>query len=145
MIVADTGASAGNYVGWLTNEGSFLEFSVTSDRAVANATLTVAVNMEMIRDQVVLADVTLNNSNYSIMVNGQSFTFSKLVTGGDDPYHLPITNIVLTNVNLLAGNNTVLLVNGKNTFWDGRQAGPGIDCIKIESTAQLAWVPITYN
>lgn len=145
MIVDDAGASAGKYVGWLTNEGSFLEFNIISDRAVSNATLTVAMNMEMIRDQVVLADVTLNNTNYSIMVNGQPFTFSQVLDAGDDPYNLPITNIVLSNVNLLAGTNTILLVNGKNTFWDGRQAGPGVDCIKITSTAQLTWVPIIYS
>lgn len=145
MIVEDAGASAGKYVGWLTNEGSSVEFYVTSDRAVSNATLTVTVNIEMIRDQVVLKDVTLSNQNYTIMVNGQAFTFSQLVIGGDDPYNLPRTNIVISNVNLLAGVNTILLVNGKNTFWDGRQAGPGVDCIQITSTSQLSWIPVTYS
>lgn len=48
-------------------------------------------------------------------------------------------------INLLSGANTITLSVKANEYYNGATGGPALDCIQIETTAELSWVPKTTN
>lgn len=148
MIYKDTGghgASGYGYVSHLYKNGNSLEFYFTSDIAVSDATIKLRVATELPDEwtydnsmmQVILNGTPLNYDSFTLTPSGETdvATGQAAMTDFQD-YTLT------TNASLLEGANTlqIKIVNNEKTQGTTyTAAAPVVDCIKITTSAVLAW------
>ncbi len=139
LIAESSKASNEFFVGNL-GQKSPITFVITSDSdAVATLKLTVGSN--------ILGNCTWNPTTFVITVNGVAIDYKEFTTdNGTDP--MDQNNFKTRKageINLVAGENTIVLVAGENTYRSNLPSAPSIDCIKLTTTAQLSMVELEEN
>lgn len=152
-------ASNGYYVTYLYSPYLTLKFNIDSDRDVDDASLIFRITCE--RSGFALSGsqssgTTANGtliSNYTIKCNGDSIDYSTIeitdttgheATGGFRPFS---DYTLTTSLNLQKGTNVFEFISSNTNGMGGTMAAtaPVIDCIKIDTYAELDWNPITSN
>lgn len=141
LVKSDSRASSGSYVSGLFYRGAYLQFEITSDRALSGAVLRLVASCEY-------ADISLNSNTYKISVNGTNLKFSDFSLGNgtssstDPGPRGGFKEIFISNIDLNEGKNIIrLTVNNSQT--PAGEAGtvdaaaPAVDCIKIYADATL--------
>lgn len=147
---AQMGMSGGAYVGKLYYNGAFLEFNVTSDKEVEDATLVLRLTPD-------LYDMYFTDETWQVIVNGERLEYGNLSLTGAIPQSMldengniingdmtkrPFDNYVMTTkLHLKAGNNVIRLVTNNREDHGGtfNAETPLIDCMYIYSNSSLKW------
>lgn len=137
-------ASNGYYVHFLYVKGNNLTFEVNSD-AAASAAISMRLSAEYKESFSINSTGTNGASKYTIKVNGESIDYGTIkfenvplqgqgVKAFED-YQLT------ANVNLVLGKNTIEMITDNDDLLYGTAAAtaPMIDCITIDTTANLSW------
>ena len=152
-------ASNGYYVTYLFQEDLFIQFVITSDREVEDATLIFRISCESMGfalDPILNDGETENGTLYScyqITINGEPIIYPTIeitdaqgheATGGKRPFS---DHVLTTTLHLEEGVNVIRFTTANSHGMGGTMAGtaPVIDCIKITTSAELSWDPITGN
>ncbi len=142
LIQGNAAASNGKYVTGLFYNGGYLEFEITSDKAVTDAQLKLVLGCEY-------ADITLTAATYQVEVNGSLVPYTATIKLGDGTEWTPSPGlrgswqeINIGNITLNEGVNSIILrVNNSETPCGDAgtidAASPMVDCIKIITDAQL--------
>ena len=149
---AQMGMSGGAYVGKLYYNGAFLEFNVTSDKEVDDATLVLRLAPDLF-DMLFYEE----DDAWQIFVNGEKISYGDLLLTGaikqndvnengenisGDMYKRAFMNYVMnTKVHLKEGNNIIRLVthNVRDHSGTFNAETPLIDCMYIYSNSSLKW------
>lgn len=141
LIKSHNTASGGKYVSGLFYRGAYLQFEITSDKAVTGATLRVVLSCEY-------ADISLTSTTYRISVNGKNLKFNDFTLGSgagtstDPGPRGGFKEIYISNIDLNEGENIIRLTvnNSQTPAGDAGTvdaAAPAVDCIKIYSDTAL--------
>ena len=142
LIQGNTTASNGYYVTGLYYRGGYLEYVITSDKAVT-AQLRLVLGCEY-------NDMSLNYRTYEVSVNGTTVRYSAKIELGLGTYQESSQpglrgswqEINIGDIELKEGENIIrLTVNNNTAFASGgttKSAAPMVDCIKIYSDATLS-------
>ena len=133
----DLGASGGYYVSYAYVKGFTLTFEFDSDRAVDDAVLIVRISSESGNP------LELTDDEYLIQVNGEKVAYSG-VSLPPAPNKLPFTDAIrIEGVHLQEGYNTIELITNNEIGMGGTmyETAPMVDCIKIETSAELDNAP----
>ena len=147
----DINPSNGYYVTYLYSPGLAISFNIVSDRDVSDAKIVLRVTAET-RGYAIdpnLNDGTTDKGNiysqYVITLNEVPIEYPTIeVDGGWKPF----SDFTLAiNMTLKKGNNVITLTTANDHGMGGTMAGtaPVVDCIKITTSANLSWNPITGN
>ena len=128
-----------------------ISFNIVSDRDVSDAKIVLRVTAET-RGYAIdpnLNDGTTDKGNiysqYVITLNEVPIEYPTIeVDGGWKPF----SDFTLAiNMTLKKGNNVITLTTANDHGMGGTMAGtaPVVDCIKITTSANLSWNPITGN
>lgn len=134
--------SNGYFVGFFGVEGTELTFEITSDVAVTDATLVLRLASEwgtMTVDQTVMK-VEVNGAN--LAYTPFTVTGKKIDSAATVEYGVPFTDFTVSpKISLNQGTNIIKLIAQGKPFgdMDSMDIGPGVDCIKIKSQANLTW------
>lgn len=141
----EKGASNGYYVTGLYGEGLSLAYTITSDKAVDDATFAIRISAEYM-------DISLTSSSYQIAVNGNDIAYRTIkldnVPVSDRANMLEFEDFVLTQtLSLKEGENTVTFTTSNSTPMMGTMyaTAPLVDCFKIKTSAKLTWDPCMTN
>ncbi len=152
-------ASNGYYVTYLFAPFLTLTFNIDSDRAVNDAKLTFRITCEKVgyalspTEQDGETENGTMISNYTITCNGTAIDYPLIEvadttghedTGGVRPFS---DHVLTTSLNLQKGQNKFKFISSNSHGMGGTMAAtaPVIDCIKIDTKAELSWNPITDN
>ena len=153
-------ASNGYYVTYLYKSGIALNFEIESDREVSDAKLVFRITTETLLpiaiDPVVsdgMTDKGTRISQYVIMHNNEEIMYDTIEiadvtghenTGGWRPFS---DFTIAVDLTLQKGKNTfTFLTANENGLGGTRYAtAPVVDCIKITTSANLGWTPVTSN
>lgn len=132
--------SNGYFVGFFGIEGTTFEFNINSSAAEDDATLVLRLASEW-------GTMTVDNTIMRVYVNDEEINYTPFtvtgtkITDGAIKYGAPFKDFtVSTSMKLKVGENTVKLVAQGKTYGDKAiPMGPGVDCIKIKSKAELTW------
>ena len=151
VITADSvSASNGYFVTYLYAEGIALTYTIESDRAVDNVTLVLRLSAEVQDFYIAPNAITPETPVYTVTVNGTPIMYSPIYFD-DVPSvgeHLPFNDYTLSvNVSLVEGTNTIILLTDNDIAMAGTMTAtaPMVDCIKIETYANLTWEPVDGN
>ncbi len=157
LIVRDTdgeigveglsGASNGFFISYFYVRDLTLTFKINSDTAVEDAKLSLRLSGEL------LETIELTDEEFLVKANGDKLNFDKIVI---DEIDTDMSNevkrefqdfYVTTPVSLVEGENIITLTvnNSKKMVGAIGCTAPLIDCIKVETTAELSWDPILKN
>ena len=141
---AEAKASNGFYVHFLYVKGNNLTFEINSDAAV-KAAITMRLSAEYKEAFSINSTGTNGASKYDIKVNGNSIDYGTI----------EFTNVPLqgqgikefadyqltASVDLVLGKNTIEMITDNDDLLYGTAAAtaPMIDCITVETTANLSW------
>ena len=134
LVTENAKASNGYFVGNL-GTASPITFIIKSDAdAVATMKMTVGSN--------ILGSCVWNPTTLKITVNGEAIEYNEFTTdNGDDPMDQNnFKTRKIGDINLKAGENTIVIVAGENTYRSNLPSAPSIDCIKLTSAAALEMV-----
>ena len=134
LVTENAKASNGYFVGNL-GTASPITFIIKSDAdAVATMKMTVGSN--------ILGSCVWNPTTLKILVNGEAIEYNEFTTdNGDDPMDQNnFKTRKIGDINLKAGENTIVIVAGENTYRSNLPSAPSIDCIKLTSSAALEMV-----
>jgi uncharacterized repeat protein (TIGR02543 family) len=137
-------ASNGFFLSYLYCSGLFIDFVITSDRAI-DATLILRFSAEQ-KDPFVITD-----NEYLITVNGTKVNYGSITINGAyaalQQRKLPFSDVLSITISLNEGPNTIrFLTNNQNSMGGTMDAtAPLIDCIKIDTYAYLTWNPVLEN
>lgn len=137
-------ASNGFFLSYLYSYGLFIDFVITSDRAI-DATLILRFSAEQ-KDPFVITD-----SEYLITVNGNKVNYGSITILGAyaalQQQKLPFNDVLSITIPLIEGTNVIrFLTNNQNSMGGTMDAtAPLIDCIKIDTIAYLTWNPVLEN
>ena len=134
LVSESAKAENGYYVGNL-GTASPITFIINSDSdAVATLKLRVGSN--------ILGYCAWNPTTLKIIVNGEELQYEEFTTdNGDDPMDQNNFKVKkIGDINLKAGENTIVIVAGENTYRSNLPSAPSIDCIKLITAAVLEMV-----
>ncbi len=134
LVAENAKASNGYFVGNL-GTSSPITFVIISDTdAVATLKLVVGSNL--------LGSCAWNPTTLKILVNGEAIEYNEFTTdNGDDPMEQNnFKTKKIGEINLVAGENTIVIVAGENTYRSNLPSAPSIDAIKLTTTAALQMV-----
>ncbi|MDO5423056.1 MAG: InlB B-repeat-containing protein [Eubacteriales bacterium] len=165
----DAGASNGYYVSYLYNPGTYLEFCITAEEDVEDASLVLRLTPEL-HDMYFLTGgpdgTAAEKHGYKIYVNPEysynsvtnkeiletydqvydlDYDLTGAVTKDEDPNYTrkrPFEDYLITEkLSLHAGENIIRLVTDNTHDYGGSMhaAAPMVDCIKIYTDAEIDW------
>ncbi len=134
LVTENAKASNGYFVGNL-GTASPITFIIVSD-AEAVATLKMIVGSN------ILGNCAWNPTTLKIIVNDVEIDYKEFTTdNGDDPMDQNnFKTKKIGDINLVAGENTIVIVAGDNTYRSNLPSAPSIDAIKLTTTASLEMV-----
>ncbi len=145
MIQMFPDASNMRAVGYTYMDGLTFTFRFDSDKQVSDVSLYVSLSSE-------IGTVTFNPSNLGILLNGTEINYADMtVTGTTNVVSAFKEYAVSSGLTLNEGENVVQLVIRDNLLIGGeriggeRIGGPIIDCIRVQTSANLTWQPYSYN
>lgn len=141
LIKSSDQASSGSYVTGLFYRGAYLQFEITSDKAVSGATLRLVLSCEY-------ADIKLTTKTYRVSVNGTNLKFDDISLGNgtsvstDPGPRGGFKDVYISNIDLNEGKNIITLTVNNSETPAGEAgtvdaASPCVDCIKIYCDAEL--------
>lgn len=141
LIKSSDQASGGSYVTGLFYRSAYLQFEVTSDKAVSGATLKLVLSCEY-------ADIALTSKTYQVAVNGTNLTFDDISLGSgasvstDPGPRGGFKEVYIGTIDLNEGQNIITLTVNNSETPAGEAgtvdaASPCVDCIRIYSDAEL--------
>lgn len=138
-------ASNGAFVNYLHNATITLEFVLYAEEALSDVPLYIAAGSEM--GTVTFTPSTLgiytyvgdNTSGTRTTVNYGSVS----VNGGKT--YTSLNEYKFGTVSLAKGWNVIQIAVHDNTLRDGNIGGPGVDYIRLDTSASVKWIPCTYN
>lgn len=132
-------ASNGFYVGELGTK-SPISFVITSD-ADTTATLKAVLGSNT------LGNCTWNPASFIVTVNGEAVQYKEFTTdnGTDASNQENFKTKNLGEIQLKAGENTIVFVAGDNTYRSNMPSAPSIDCLKITAEATLSMEEVVEN
>ena len=132
-------ASNGFYVGELGTK-SPITFVITSDKD-ATATLKAVLGSNT------LGNCTWNPTSFVVTVNGEALSYDEFTTdnGTDASDGENFKTKKLGEIQLKAGENTIVFAAGDNTYRSNMPSAPSIDCLKITSEATLSMEEVVEN
>lgn len=132
-------ASNGFYVGELGSK-SPISFVITSD-ADTTAVLKAVLGSNT------LGNCTWNPESFVVTVNGEAIQYKEFTTdnGTDASDQENFKTKNLGEIQLKAGENTIVFAAGENTYRGNMPSAPSIDCLKITADAALSMEEITEN
>ena len=136
----DKGWSSGYFVGFTYTAEFSMDFVFTAS-VESTATIIIRLGSE-------LGDITLNPDNFPIKLNGTAINYSSMFVAGNEGDMANMTfsdKTVATSATLKAGENKITLSISPNDLRYGQTGGPTIDCIKIQTTAELTYTEKTDN
>lgn len=133
------GWSNGYYVGYTYATNLTLTFTFNADTD-STATINLRLGSE-------LGELLLDSSTFAVKLNGEIIDYGNLSIANSSMESMVFEDkLVTTTAQLVAGENTLELVVLYNNFMNGaRTGGPCVDCVKIETTANLTWTDKTDN
>lgn len=131
LITMNKDASNGAYVSQL-GEKSPITFKITSDKA-AKATLKGIFGSNE------LSPITWTSAEFAIEVNGVSFNYTKFKTEKTTSSVQNFKLRTLGEIDLKAGENTIVFRPQNNKHLSNQTSGPSIDCIKLSTDATLTF------
>lgn len=115
-------------------------FVITSDQETT-ATLKIRVGSN------ILGTCAWNPESYVITVNGEAVEYEEFTTenGADmnDQQNFKTKNI--GEIQLVEGENEIVLVAGDNTYRSNMPSAPSLDCIKLITDAELSMEELEEN
>ena len=143
MICVDSngaGASNGYYVSYLYRKGLSLEFNITSDAAVSDATLWLRLSVE-------LFSFEMTPDLVAVEVNGERIEYDPISLDAGGMYPSPFENYEIGTISLKEGKNLIRIeiINDKYMGGGMEACAPVVDCISIETEANLTWEPVYDN
>lgn len=140
MIQMFPDASNMRAVGYTYMDGLTFTFRFDSDKQVSDVSLYVSLSSE-------IGTVTFNPSNLGILLNGTEINYADMtVTGTTNVVSAFKEYAVSSRLTINEGENVVQLVIRDNLLIGGeRIGGPIIDCIRVQTSANLTWQPYSYN
>lgn len=132
-------SSNGFYLGELGTQ-SPITFIITSD-ADTTATLKAILGSNT------LGNCTWNPISFIVTVNGEAIQYEEFTTdnGTDASNQENFKTNKLGEIQLKAGENTIVFSAGENTYRSNLPSAPSIDCIKITADAILSMEEIVEN
>lgn len=137
-------ASNGAHLTYLYVPGMTIDFVITSDRAVSDATIYLRLTAEAM-------SITITDETYTVSVNGERLEYGEIVFANIPDIAADLTPfadyLIATNVSLREGQNTISLVTANSDVMMGTMAAtaPVVDCLKITTSATLTWNPHLEN
>lgn len=131
LIGESTEASNGFYVGSLGIE-SPITFKITSDKAAT-------ANLKAIFGSNALAPITWTSAEFAIEVNGTAMTYTSFKTETSVSSTQNFKLRTLGDIQLKAGENTIVFKPKDNKYLNGTTSAPSIDCIKLVTEASLTF------
>lgn len=133
MIINNSTAAGGRAVSYMYKNGNSLEFYIACDEDT-DATLTLSLAAEM-------DNINFTSSEFQILVNESALVYSAVNLANNNTFSDAVT---VSGVSLKKGANTIVLkVNNSKrpmgTASTYEATAPMIDCVKISTTAVLAW------
>lgn len=138
IIFNDTiGASNDRVVGYLYEKNNSLEFYIASDADVSDATIAVSITGEYVT-------MSYDSNDFQVLVNDSAKNYSKVSVeiASQEGYAQCEDRIVINNVSLKKGANLIQLKTNNTNAIDGttfKANAPIVDCIKVTTSAVLAW------
>lgn len=138
-------ASGGAFLNYLHNDTITIEFVIWADEALSNVPLYLCLGSE-------IGNVTFTPSVLGVYTyvgnttSGSKTTVnygSVTVSGGST--YTGFSEYKFGSVNLAEGWNVIQIAVHTNTLRDGLIGGPGLDYIRLDTSAALKWVPYTFN
>jgi hypothetical protein len=132
-------SSKGFYVGELGTK-SPITFVITSD---ADTTATLKADL----GSNTLGNCTWNPTSFIVTVNGEAIQYEEFTTdnGTDTSNQENFKTKKLGEIQLKAGENTIVFLAGDNTYRGNLPSAPSIDCLKITADATLSMKEIVEN
>lgn len=147
------GASMGYSVGYLYHEDLYIDFVITSDKAVSNVELSARLSAEF-HDVFIAPEQTTKDGqtyfDFWFMVNGTKLDYSPIALKGGQPTGMTPQRafdewVINNKVSLKAGTNTIRLYVANSEFFESTVSAmaPMIDCIRLsyDGDAVLSWQP----
>ena len=131
LVSESAKAENGYFVGNL-GTSSPITFIIKSDAdAVATLKLRVGSN--------ILGNCAWNPTTLKIIVNGEEIQYDEFTTdNGDDPMDQNNFKVKkIGDINLVKGENTIVIVAGENTYRSNLPSAPSIDYIRLTTAAAL--------
>lgn len=115
-------------------------FIITSDQDAA-ATLKITVGSN------ILGTCTWDPESYIITVNGEAVEYEEFTTenGTDMSKQQNFKTKTIGEIQLVEGENEIVLVAGENTYRSNMPSAPSLDCIKLITDAELSMEEIEEN
>ena len=131
LVTENAKASNGYFVGNL-GTASPITFIVVSD-ADTVATLKIRVGSN------ILGNCAWNPTTLKILVNGEAVQYEEFTTdNGDDPMDQNNFKVKkIGDINLVKGENPIVIVAGENTYRSNLPSAPSIDYIRLTTAAAL--------
>lgn len=143
MILSDdygAGASNGYFVSYLYRKGLSLEFNIASDAAVSDASLYLRLSAEFV-------GFVMTPDLVAIEVNGEAIAYDPIALDAGEMYPSPFENYEIGTISLKEGENLIRIeiINDKHMGGTMEACAPVVDCIYIETEANLTWEPVYDN
>ncbi len=138
LVLADSTASNGHFIGYTYFSGLFFDYVFTAD-AAKEATLKIVLASDM-------GAIKINPEVFEVSVNGTPLAYDELkVPDGSAKVNKVFKEFTLGKVNLVEGENKITLTILENELYNGGTGGPLIDCIILSTEAVLSWQPVESN
>lgn len=138
LVLTDTAASNGNYIGYTYFADLFFDYVFTAD-AAKEATLKIVFGSD-------LGIVRLNPTVFEISVNGTALDYKEIkLPDSSGKVNKVFKEFNIGKINLVAGENKITLKVLANELYNGGTGGPLIDCVILDTEAALTWEPVTDN
>lgn len=144
MVVANASASGGKAVSYLYRKNNSLEFYIACDEDVSGVKIVLSLGAEM-------DNINFSSDEFQVLVNGKALSYGNVSLANNNSFSDAIT---VDGVSLKKGENLIKLNvnNNKRPMGDAstyEATAPMVDCVKITTTAVLAWdqnfsLPMTY-
>lgn len=138
LVLKDSAASNGYYIGYTYFTDLSFDFVITSD-AAKEATLKAVLGSD-------LGIVTLTPAEFEISLNGTAINYDPIkLADSSGKMNKVFKKYTIGKVDLVEGENILTLRILANELYNGTTGGPLIDCLILDTEAQLSWSPVESN
>ncbi len=132
------GWSNGYYVGYTYSANLRLDFVFNADKE-ASAAIVLRLGSE-------LGALSLDPTSFAVKLNDTDISYQTMYVETSSMDEMKFYDkTVSTNIKLKEGMNTLSLIVLPNAFKNGSTGGPTVDCVKLETAAEVTWEPKTDN
>ncbi|MFA6624389.1 MAG: hypothetical protein WCS80_01320 [Bacilli bacterium] len=134
LVLQDANSSNGWFIGYSHRTGFAVTYKITADKA-ATAKMKLGFGNEL------GVGMTMNTASLAFSLNGTAVTYNQFVIQVDGWHSYDFSS----TLNLVKGENTLVMTVGTNEYCNGGPGGPLFDYIYLKTEAALSWNPVTSN